>query len=499
MVLQNEIGFGPGPWTGTRSVDFSKALFTYTPRNFIPQRVRPCPQDTLCPTRKMPVYRNITINLVSQFDILNIPEYALPETSHDPFSEAPALVDKSLVSCYIPIYPLSQFWFSYSIAAPHPPKALYFFKLFINGACVVSWGCGEGNDFNGRTMYGLYYSGERWMGEPGVDVMGFSFASDATTQDSTSNILGRAMEVRVYRARSRKRITPVLEEFKAVAARSNNQNQASKSGGSKAQSKGGISMFNAGALLDDQPQRYYTYSLVDPLDQPFATFRWYYRTWAQLEALGVTIPLGSPVDTRTDPQPPDGVNEDPAKSHSKLASVPSTAETKIGHLGSPGSASDISPLTIRGLSLPAVPFTELSRPGSPSGTSLQRTRSPIFGTRSFTASTPGRFTQLIRQSSRSPSPPKIDDSGRAPSPARIRRTTSMGVLMGAVSNAMRRKRSNGFRTAQEASTGAHPIVAQSKKGVRFQELTTSGGEHNNSHGQEGHDDKNVEKEESRLA
>ena len=38
-------------------------------------------------------------------------------------------------------------------------------------------------------------------------------------------------------------------------------------------------MLNAGFLPDDHPQRYYTYSLLDPLDQPFATFRWYYRTW----------------------------------------------------------------------------------------------------------------------------------------------------------------------------------------------------------------------------
>lgn len=40
-----------------------------------------------------------------------------------------------------------------------------------------------------------------------------------------------------------------------------------------------LSMLNAGMLQDDQARRYYKYSLLDPLDQPFATFRWYYRTW----------------------------------------------------------------------------------------------------------------------------------------------------------------------------------------------------------------------------
>lgn len=192
---------------------------------------------------KMPAYRNITINLVSQFDILNIPEYAPPVALDDPFSAPPALVDKSLVSCYIPVYPLSQFWLSYSISAPHPPKALYYFKLFINGACVVSWGCGEKNGFKGKTMYGLFDSGERWMGEPGIDARAFSFASEPSTEHPTSNTLGQVMEVKVYRSRGRKRIRPELEDFRAVIARSGNRSQASQSKGSKGQSqnlKGGI-------------------------------------------------------------------------------------------------------------------------------------------------------------------------------------------------------------------------------------------------------------------
>lgn len=191
----------------------------------------------------MPAYRNITINLVSQFDILNIPEYAIPTTLEDPFSAPPALADKALVSCYVPIYPLSQFWLSYSILAPHPPKALYYFKLFVNGACVVSWGCGEENGFKGKTMYGLYDSGERWMGEPEVDVRAFSFASDASTQYPMNDTLSQAMEVRVYRSQGRKRIRPVFEDFKAVIARSGNQGPMTQPKVSKGQSqstKGGI-------------------------------------------------------------------------------------------------------------------------------------------------------------------------------------------------------------------------------------------------------------------
>lgn len=184
---------------------------------------------------RMPAYRNITINLVSQFDILNIPEYAPPVALDDPFSAPPAPVDNPLVSCYIPIYPLSQFWFSYSISAPHPPKALYYFKLFINGACAVSWGCGEENGFKGKAMYGLFDSGERWMGQPGIDARVFSFANGPSTQHPLYNTMGQMMEVRVYRSRSRKRIKPQLEDFKAVIARSGNRVQVPPSKSSKAQ------------------------------------------------------------------------------------------------------------------------------------------------------------------------------------------------------------------------------------------------------------------------
>ncbi|KAL8686077.1 MAG: hypothetical protein Q9218_007365 [Villophora microphyllina] len=403
----------------------------------------------------MPTYRNITINLVSQFDILNIPEYAPPATHSDPFSEVPALVDKSLVSCYIPIYPLSQFWLSYSVSAPHPPKALYFFKFFINGVCVVSWGCGEDNGFKGKTMYALFDSGELWMGEPTVDAMGFGFTSDATTQTSTSSMPGHAMEVRVYRARGRRRIKPELEDVRTVVGRPSKQSQTSKLSGSKSvkqAAKGGIGMFNAGALFDDHPQRYYTYSLLDPLDQPFAIFRWYYRTWAQLEALGVTSPLGGPADGSPNQQSPEETDEESTKPAPKPRPLPSTPDSKTGALGSPSSTSDISPLTIRGLLLPAIPFIDLPRPSSPSAAPLQRTRSPIFTSSSRAASTPGRFAQLIRRSSRSPSPPKVEEIKRPTTQLGVRRTTSMGALIGAVQSAMRRHgRSSNESYTQEES------------------------------------------------
>ncbi|KAL8798737.1 MAG: hypothetical protein Q9182_006424 [Xanthomendoza sp. 2 TL-2023] len=390
----------------------------------------------------MPVYRNITINLVSQFDILNIPEYAPPSTSDDPFSTSAALVDNSIVCCYVPTYPLSQFWFSYTISAPHPPKAWYYFKLFINGSSIVSWGCGERNDFKGSTMYGLFDSGDRWRGVPDVAARAFTFASDSTTQQARNNTLGQVMEIRVYRARGRKRIKPNLEHFSAVVGRSGIQAPSLQSKNSKSQAqniKSGVHMSDAGLLPDDHPCRYYTYLLLDPLDTPYATFRWYYRTWTQLEMLGVTKPLGSRPTTDSNPQTSVDVEKESSRPPAKITSNPSTPpDTKIGPMGSPISESDISPLVIRGLSLPDIPPLNPPTSQGPFGGLLKRTGSPIPALSSGTASTPGRFAQLVRRTSRSPSPTKTERDKRPSSPTRLRRTTSLGTLMDAVQSAMRR-------------------------------------------------------------
>jgi len=184
----------------------------------------------------MPTYRSITISLVSQFDILTIPEYAPPSTSTststDPFCQTPTLVDsdRSLVSVYIPTYPCSQFWLSYSVSAPHPPNALYYFKLFVDGAHVVSWGCGGEDGFKGRTMFGVYEAGESWLGERGVEKRVFCFASEdygkRRCDGGDGAGAGDVMEVKVYRSNGRKRIWPEVDEFEVSAKKVNGQKKA---------------------------------------------------------------------------------------------------------------------------------------------------------------------------------------------------------------------------------------------------------------------------------
>lgn len=46
-----------------------------------------------------------------------------------------------------------------------------------------------------------------------------------------------------------------------------------------------------GLTVKGHPKRYFMFSLVDPLDQPFTTFRFYYRNWGKKDLSFVTIML----------------------------------------------------------------------------------------------------------------------------------------------------------------------------------------------------------------
>ena len=202
----------------------------------------------------MPTFRSITINLVSQFDILTIPEYfpltpAPSPSPSDPFTAKPVTstndqncyeikydnhvyLTDSLYShsspnpeavVYIPLYPHSQFWLNYSIAPPQPPGSLFYFKLFIDGRHAVSWGVGEEEKFQGKTMFGLFTSGDVWtsMGGGvtlGAEKRGLWFGGledeESSSSEQKENAEKRELEVRVYRCKGRKRVAKDLDVFR---------------------------------------------------------------------------------------------------------------------------------------------------------------------------------------------------------------------------------------------------------------------------------------------
>ncbi len=249
----------------------------------------------------MPNYRSITISLLSQFDVLTIPEFSPPAVANDPFVASPTLIssDQALVSVYIPIYSSSQFWLNYSISAPHPPKALYYFKLYLNGACVMSWGCGEEDGYKGKTMFGLYDSGAVFFGQRVIEKRTLSFSNEnGFVPDHTVDDPKDVMEVKVFRAKGRKRIKPAVEDFHNIVAAKNSTMKSPHQlggGGIRQATSAGIaqavnyllcySLVNAELVPIKHPQRYYKYALLDPLDQPFATFRYFYRTWGRFPPL----------------------------------------------------------------------------------------------------------------------------------------------------------------------------------------------------------------------
>jgi hypothetical protein len=111
----------------------------------------------------MPIYRSISISLISQFDIKTIPEFPVVESATDAGNETDSqtrrLDEEELlgprVTVYAPIYTGSQFWIRYSVARPVPRDSFFFFKLFINGKPVTSWGVGEEEQWKGKAVFTL--------------------------------------------------------------------------------------------------------------------------------------------------------------------------------------------------------------------------------------------------------------------------------------------------------------------------------------------------------
>lgn len=157
----------------------------------------------------MPTYRSITASLVSQFDLMVIPEYPPPENRQDHDSTLPTLISEelSLISVFIPTYSGSQFWISYSIAPPYPPKALFYFKLFLNGASVVSWGCGKDDGYKGKTVFGLYKSDADEEGESSIQKRILCFREESRGSDDD------ILEMKVYRCKGRRPCSPTLESY----------------------------------------------------------------------------------------------------------------------------------------------------------------------------------------------------------------------------------------------------------------------------------------------
>ncbi|KAI9883150.1 MAG: plasma membrane localization protein [Watsoniomyces obsoletus] len=280
----------------------------------------------------MPRNRRVTVGLISQFGAKELPEYApgsgppfpappgcgppssippesailrgsfalafsrpsdpewpksSPPPSRTSVNEPTCLIDRNanIVSVYVPAYPHSRFWVQYVIEdEPKTSKACYFFKLFVNQDHVVSWGVSKKEKFAGKTMFALSMSPQDHSGGE-VERKTFHLGGPITQETISGSPFSdpTMLQILVYRAYGRKRAeadSPSMYGMLADASSLPNHNPSLNQ-------NEGINFRGAGMHCENDQFKFYRYALVDPLDDPYVTFRYYFRSWDQIRDLGV--------------------------------------------------------------------------------------------------------------------------------------------------------------------------------------------------------------------
>ena len=242
----------------------------------------------------MPTYRNITIQLHSDTTDgkLETTEFWLskkqpkltesqvlleiaPPTAARHSSDrclTPLLQDdvNACVSVYVPIHPKALFWLSYKIEPPPVDDTFYVFKLFVNKKEITTWCCDAENSFKGKTMFGLFDTNEPVEGGT-LEKRVFRFGpADSRV---VGNLSGdkeedRLLEVRVCRANVKKRVDP--QRYISRVPRGTD-----------------VDLVWAGYSKQMAPRRFFKFGLIDAVNRPYATFRFYYRSWEEIDKLGL--------------------------------------------------------------------------------------------------------------------------------------------------------------------------------------------------------------------
>ena len=158
----------------------------------------------------MQTHRSITISLESQYG------FTIPETLSTS-SRNLLPISSRTITANIPSLPSSQFWISYACPLPPPPKPegdetrFYYFKLYVSGKSVLSWGVGEQEQWCGKTIFGLYDGGTDFEGRKMVEKRGLFFPEEIKMKDC------EGFEIRVFRAKARKREEVEYETFSELA------------------------------------------------------------------------------------------------------------------------------------------------------------------------------------------------------------------------------------------------------------------------------------------
>jgi hypothetical protein len=169
-------------------------------------------------------YRSIDIGLHSQFDIETLPEYR-PDPRDDYIARGitgfiPEYINDKTSTCsvYVPALAGSTFWISYSVSPPVPAGHYFLFKMYINGAHIMTWSTGKDEGWKGKTMFGLFESPDEGDAKKRFEKRVLCFAPPNKQDKSESDAVDMFdetahLEIRVHRANGRKRIERQAEEY----------------------------------------------------------------------------------------------------------------------------------------------------------------------------------------------------------------------------------------------------------------------------------------------
>ncbi|KAG9245191.1 hypothetical protein BJ878DRAFT_31551 [Calycina marina] len=253
----------------------------------------------------MPIFKGIKLTIVSQYELKVHTELPHPDSSSQfthratlrdsnvfpqldprPATMGESKADKILgreessISCYIPSLAGARFWLRYSIEEAAAIKSsYYYFKLFMNGRLITSWGTNTKTGSNGQVMRAMFDPSERWnylhdgivYKNNGTECRPFFFNNQEAQSPARD---GGLIEVRIYRAFGRRRKLPEPTEYKS-------------------QNEYGIVMPSGGLLDSPQDAKFYDYHLQDSKEKPFAVFKFHYRSWETLasqELVPSTLP-----------------------------------------------------------------------------------------------------------------------------------------------------------------------------------------------------------------
>ncbi|KAL6862372.1 hypothetical protein J3F83DRAFT_762660 [Trichoderma novae-zelandiae] len=253
----------------------------------------------------MPCLRGIELSLVVQPDSVQLPEFPHPDASSvrvasvgeaiskiqdldiaSPGSDSPRIQKTApRAAVYVPSTPGSQFWVQYSIHR-HPEPACYlYFKLFINGRSITSCGIKPGAE-SGTITRALFEPSDRWhlqqngmlLKRSGIESRSFCFAPGPDAVAAADD--GGLIEIRVFRAKSRRRSTPQLAPYRDQEQYGIMQVKPWKSP-------------STGLLEHPEDAIYYEWNLQDATDAPYATFCFHYRAWSYLWDLNLVVDDGN--------------------------------------------------------------------------------------------------------------------------------------------------------------------------------------------------------------